>query len=615
MKEPPRNGRAGLEARSSKPDAPHEPTTVATAEVRVRAVGLAVRGVGLLLSALGLFVLLPHGPGLGGGQLEPLTRAAAVALLGLVLLPWERYLSRPWGRGALVTWALAGIALVTAGVAQSGGAASELWVLYAVPLVACSFLAPGRLQWTLVATAGALYVMTVVAGGEPARAGTVGLTLSLLVVLSLLTGFMSNEIGRIVDERVRALSVAERRAELLSMVAGAAREVNRLEHDEVFEFVVGSALDLGLDACSIVSVDWGSATWSVTHGQGLPEALYSKSYGVEEGTIGLCLRRRGTVVVDGYQDLDIALPELREVGIASTIATPIWVDGELSGILAGGSYDDIDLARETVEAFELLAAHASRSIENANRYDQKRIAVERLRELDRIKSDFLSSVSHELRTPLTAIEGFAVTLAQHWEALGRRERDELLSRLNENARVLHEIVVKMLDFSNVDSGRFTPHPRAVRLAHSIESVLLRHSELRKSHPVAVDVAPDLVVRADPLLLDRVFDNLLANAGRYTPPGTPVSVAVEIDSDEAAISITDAGPGMPPDELSRLGDPFFRGGDLNERRVRGAGLGIALIMEILELHGSHLEVESRPGLGTRFWFRLPRLAAGHERVRA
>jgi RNA polymerase sigma-70 factor, ECF subfamily len=103
----------------------------------------------------------------------------------------------------------------------------------------------------------------------------------------------------------------------------------------------------------------------------------------------------------------------------------------------------------------------------------------------------------------------------------------------------------------------------------------------------------------------VVENLLTNAAKYTPAGSNVRVFAMGEGRDALVAVEDDGPGIPPDELSHIGERFFRGGDPNTRSTRGTGLGLALVSEILDLHGTFLEVESKPGMGSRFSFQLPR----------
>jgi signal transduction histidine kinase len=257
-----------------------------------------------------------------------------------------------------------------------------------------------------------------------------------------------------------------------------------------------------------------------------------------------------------------------------------------------------------VEAFELLAALAGRALENAQRFEEEKESVKRLAELDRLKSDFLANVSHELRTPLTAIEGIGVTLERRWESLDEATQREFLGHLNANATSLHQIITALLDFSRLEAGRLELDVRDVPVRPWLEQMMSRLRSVTDTHEVTLDAPADVTVRADPVLLDRVVENLLSNAVKHTPEGTTVTLAAAADNGQATISVVDNGPGIPPWELPHLGDRFFRGGDASTRQTRGTGLGLAFVREILDLHGSKLTIESEPGRGSRFSFRLP-----------
>jgi signal transduction histidine kinase len=402
-----------------------------------------------------------------------------------------------------------------------------------------------------------------------------------------------------------AAAELNRRAELLQVVAEAARTVSLLDSDQVLDGVVRAAIRLGFEAANLAVYDDAGLHYRVSPAVGLPPAYTEVRHGVEVGMPGLVREHGATVVVEDYAAHPRSTPILREAGFNQVIAIPVWVQGALDAALLAWSRESRAVSDEDVEALELLAAQAGRALENARLFEDEHRAVERLAELDRLKSDFLATVSHELRTPLTAIEGLGLTLEQQWDVLDDAVRRELIGRLNANVANLHRIISTVLDFSRVEAGSMEPNLEAVPLRRFVEDLVGRLGTIVADHRLTVDVPADLHVEVDPGLLERVIENLVSNAVKYTPPGTEVSVGARVRPDRTAeISVADRGPGIDPRDLRYLGDRFFRGGDVNARRIRGTGLGLALVREILRLHGTSLDVQSEVGRGSRFSFVLP-----------
>ena len=172
----------------------------------------------------------------------------------------------------------------------------------------------------------------------------------------------------------------------------------------------------------------------------------------------------------------------------------------------------------------------------------------------------------------------------------------------DNCDALGETIENLLDFSRLEAGRLEPTPMLVDLSRLVRGCVNRLASLFVERTLTSNVTPDVWVVADPHLIERVVENLLANASKHTNADAHVTVELEREGDHSVARVTDDGPGIPPDDLQHLGERFFRGGDVLTRGTRGTGLGIAFALEVLELHGSDLETEI--GTGTTFSFRLP-----------
>lgn len=442
--------------------------------------------------------------------------------------------------------------------------------------------------------------------GYPFEITSVTFVVGIMGIIGLVAGVMAENLSR---ER----EAADRRAFLVATVASVGRR-STLDPDEVLSTVMDACLHLGFEAGGIAVYDEASRTYGLVHGRNLPDEFLLTRHPITEGLVGQVHEERRTLTVAHYDTFSGTVPQLRGAGFKSVVASPVWSGGTLIAALAAGTRTDHRLEPEEVEAIELLAAQAGRALENAQRFEDERRTVERLGELDRMKRDFLSMVSHEIRTPLTAIEGLGLTLHESWDALEEQERRALLARMNANSATLHGIITSLLDFSRLEAGSLEAKTERLDLHDLLFAVAGRLETLVSEHVFSVDADPGLEVMGDPFLLDRVVENLVSNAAKHTPIGTRIEVAARPHATVAEISVTDTGPGISQHDLDHLGQKFYRGGDPNARPTKGIGLGLALIREILELHGTSLAVDSTLGEGSRFAFRLP-LAVVWDRAQA
>jgi signal transduction histidine kinase len=305
-------------------------------------------------------------------------------------------------------------------------------------------------------------------------------------------------------------------------------------------------------------------------------------------------------------DTAAAIAEVVGSGEPSSVgdvrAAPVWGDGWLIGVLAGYSSASGFEGLDDLEVLALLASATGAALQNGQRFELERQAVERMDRLDRLKSDFLSTVSHELRTPLTAIQGMGLTLERSWADLDNDTRSEFIRAINERSAALGKLVEQLLDLSDLDTARARLHTEPIDVTELLAVAGDRFTNEHQRHPLNRALAPGLSGVGDAALVARVVDQLLSNAGDHTPDGTTVTMSASLRDELVVVEIADDGPGLASDDLELAGEPFHRGGDPSTR-PRGLGIGLALVTEILTVHGSRLEVESSPGGGTRFRFAL------------
>ena len=231
---------------------------------------------------------------------------------------------------------------------------------------------------------------------------------------------------------------------------------------------------------------------------------------------------------------------------------------------------------------------------------------DRLRELDRLKDEFISLVSHEFRTPLTSIRGY-VELLQDDRALSSDQR-RFLTVVDRNATRLLDLVSDLLFLAQVDAGRMTFELRPVDLEtvvlECVESCLPTARAKRIDLRAQTERLPAL--DGDPARLAQVLDNLVSNALKFTPVGGRVDVRVTAADDSAVIEVEDTGEGLPAEEQDRLFERFFRSSRAAEAAVPGTGLGLAIAKTIVERHGGRIALESAVGTGTTVRVELPLL---------
>ncbi len=235
---------------------------------------------------------------------------------------------------------------------------------------------------------------------------------------------------------------------------------------------------------------------------------------------------------------------------------------------------------------------------------RERDAAERLRALDELKNTFLAAVSHELRSPLTSILGLALTLEQN--NVADEDRPDLLHRLASNARKLDRLLEDLLDIDRLDRGIVTLSYRDVDVGALVRRSVEALDALGE-RSIRVDTRP-VAAPIDPAKIERVVENLVANAVRHTPKDAAIWVRVWPDPDGVVIAVEDDGPGVPAELREAIFEPF-RQGPTSSPHSPGTGIGLALVAMFSELHGGRAWVQEREGGGASFRVLLPTVRGG------
>jgi two-component system sensor histidine kinase KdpD len=268
------------------------------------------------------------------------------------------------------------------------------------------------------------------------------------------------------------------------------------------------------------------------------------------------------------------------------------------GILPGPAAEAF--TPEQIHVLESFANQTAMAMERASLAEEAQRALLKA-EAEALRSTLLSSVSHDLRTPLAAITGAATTLLHHDATLDLPGRRELLQTVCEEAEHLNRIIRNVLDMTRLESGAIIVKKEWQSLEEIVGVVLNRLADRLRSHPLTTGLPEDLpLVPFDPLLIEQVLTNLLENAVRYTPEGTPLELAASVREKALLVELADRGPGILPGQEERIFDKFVRG----HGGGAGVGLGLTICRAIVAAHGGRIWAENRPGGGAVFRFTLP-----------
>ena len=223
-----------------------------------------------------------------------------------------------------------------------------------------------------------------------------------------------------------------------------------------------------------------------------------------------------------------------------------------------------------------------------------------LRELNDAKDTLLHAVSHDLKSPLAGILGAMQTIRRDPELhLTEEERTSLYEVIEQSGRKMNRLIDDLLDLDRIDRGKLLPQRTPTDIGELARRIVQESPSLA-AHPVRIEADP-VLVDIDPTKVDRIIENLLLNAARHTPAGTPVHVRVKAQRKGVLLVVEDEGPGVPDPLKEVLFEPFRQG---SESSGRGVGIGLSLVQSFAVLHGGSARIEDRDGGGARFVVELP-----------
>ncbi|HET7089294.1 MAG TPA: GAF domain-containing protein [Anaerolineae bacterium] len=255
---------------------------------------------------------------------------------------------------------------------------------------------------------------------------------------------------------------------------------------------------------------------------------------------------------------------------------------------------------------EALADQAAVAIANARAYEAERAALDRMREVDRLKTQFLANMSHELRTPLNSIIGFSRVILRGIDGPLTEMQQADLTAIHNSGQHLLGLINDVLDLSKIEAGKMELASEDIDLAEVVRGVMSTAIALIKDRKIELhqEIPPDLpLVRADPRRIRQVVLNLVSNAAKFTETGR-ITTRVIVGTTEVWVSVVDTGIGIQPDKLEHIFEEFTQVDPSTTRKAGGTGLGLAISRKFVEMHGGRIWAESQMGVGSTFTFTLP-----------
>jgi two-component system, OmpR family, sensor histidine kinase KdpD len=288
-------------------------------------------------------------------------------------------------------------------------------------------------------------------------------------------------------------------------------------------------------------------------------------------------------------------------GTEGTYLPLLGADG-LVGVIGVQPLDhESRLSNSQLKLFEAFAGQVAMAFERCN----LAVQAEKVRlqmETERLRNTLLSAVSHDLRTPLTGITGAASLLVEGNSQLTAEARRDLANSILDESDRLNRLVANLLDMTRLEAGAIQLQPVLQPLEEVVGVVLSRLERQLRHHPVTTNLPADLPpAMIDGLLIQQVLVNLLDNAAKFSPPGTPIDLSASVRNNELAVEVADRGPGIPPAEIDRIFEKFYR---IDGQSSSGTGIGLSICRGIVEMHHGKICAENRPGGGAIFRFTLP-----------
>ncbi len=334
---------------------------------------------------------------------------------------------------------------------------------------------------------------------------------------------------------------------------------------------------------------------------------------LESSIVARAARERHGVIVKDVQNVEFFLPNPLLPDTRSEMAIPLVASDRLIGVLDVQSEHVGRFTHEDLSIYTILAGQIAIAIEKARAYTEiekqaarERETAERLREVDRLKSQFLANMSHELRTPLNSIIGYSEVLLDGVDGDLPEDAIEDVQAIHDSGKHLLTLINEILDLAKIEARQMKLDIASIDTDEFLGEVYRSAHILTKDKPVEIrlekETATDFI-RADKVRLRQIMWNLLSNAVKFTEQGS-VTIKYGQQADMIYVKVSDTGIGIPQDKIGVIFERFSQVDGSSTRRAGGTGLGLTITQQLVQMHGGEIHVESEVGVGSTFTFTIP-----------
>lgn len=438
--------------------------------------------------------------------------------------------------------------------------------------------------------------------------------LGIMLIIALVAGMMARSLDRerqeVERQALNASDLADRegqaRHELEAFHRATLAGVSTGDFQEAMQRMIttiGERLEFESLAMGVLEQTNGEPRLRVVAGYRYPKETIGRTIGLDQGVCGPVVRDRTPIVVN-----DVArYPNYLDFApwAHSEMAVPLIFGDRVVGVLNVESREKDSFADEDLAKLSRLAIPVALVVENARILATEQETVKRLRELDTMKSDFISITSHELRTPLTAIRGFIQTIMRPDVKLSEEERNSYLEVIDRQSRRLQTLVEDLLFISQLEAGAIESKRTTLDL-YEVAREVVREDFSNEIARIQIGRPEEsFTFVSDVEGLRRVISSLLDNAVKYSPPSSEIALSMGQSMDGVWFSVSDEGVGIPEEEVDKVFERFHQVGGSMKRKHRGFGLGLYISRKIVESLGGSISASSSKGEGSTFTVSIPK----------